>query len=87
MGGRELRNETSSLAGIDGDKDYTCRLLYVCVRFVYEFVYKHVLNQIPLSPAVAPLGQHPTNTEQGGALYCSVNDTGLAGLALHIEAL
>lgn len=71
MGGRELWNEKSSLAGIDGDKDYTCRLLYVCVCFVYEFVYKHVLNQIPLSPAVAPRDSTPPTPNRVGSILLS----------------
>ena len=55
---------------------------------MYEFVYKHVLNQIPFSPAVTLWDSIPPPKNQTGrALYCSVNDTGLAGLALHIEAL
>lgn len=87
MGGRELRNETSSLAGINGNKDYTCRLLYVCVCFVYEFVYKYVLNQIPLSPAVAPLGQHPTTTEKVGLYIAQSMTPGWRVLRSHIEAL
>lgn len=46
-------NQKSFLAGIYGDKGYTCQLLYVCICFMCGFVYKHVLDQIPLSPAVA----------------------------------
>lgn len=48
-------NKRSFLVGIDGDKGYTCRLLYVCVCFMYEFVYKHVLNQFPY-PLLLPFG-------------------------------
>lgn len=60
---------------------FVCVSVRVYLCFVYKSVYKHVLNQIPLSPAVALWESIPP------ALYCSVNDTGLAGLALHIEAL
>lgn len=33
---------------------------------MYEFVYKHVLNQIPFSPAVALWDSIPPKTKQGG---------------------
>lgn len=64
-------NKKSFLAGINGDKIYTCRLLYVCVCFMYEFVYKHVLNQIPLSPAVALWDSIPPTLNRAGFVLLS----------------
>ena len=63
MGGREPWNDEGSLAGIDGDKDYTCRLLYACSWFMYEFV---CTSMCQIKFPYLLLLPHPTNNEWEG---------------------
>lgn len=86
MGGRELWNEKVPAQVSMGTKithaDY-CMCAYVsCMSLCTS------MCQIKFPyPLLLPFGTASHQHQTGWALYCSVNDTGLASLALHIEAL